>query len=204
MLVCAATHSLELPWKPVANWMAQMFVDFEPGIHYPQIQMQSAMSGGAVIRMYNPVTQARALDPQGEFVRRWVPELAHVSPFWIFEPWQMTPNLRQAAGWTIDEDYPKPLVDFTQTHRATRQAITEIRATCQLVPARGFHERNVRDRQARSDSEQISGTQAHATQKSTASTLPDLNRKTVRTAAGTRRRQSRTKEVDTSVQPTLF
>ena len=147
MLVCAATHSLELPWQPVADWMAQMFVDFEPGIHYPQIQLQSAMSGGSVVRMYNPVTQATTLDPEGVFVRRWVPELANVSQYWIFEPWKMTDGLRERAGLAGPLQYPLPMVDFNQTHRAAKAAITEIRAEHDLVPAPRFHERRSKSRQ---------------------------------------------------------
>lgn len=141
MLVSAATHSLSLPWEPVADWLAEQFVDFEPGIHYSQIQMQSAMSGVTVLRMYNPVTQAMTLDPKGDFVRRWVPELANVSNFWIFEPWKMTPNLRQQAGWTRAFYYPSPLVDFEASHRETKAAITELRAAHQLEAAQGFVER---------------------------------------------------------------
>lgn len=156
MLVSAATHSLSLPWKPVADWLAQQFVDFEPGIHYSQIQMQSAMSGVTVLRMYNPVTQAMRLDPQGDFVRRWVPELANVSNFWIFEPWKMTPNLRQQAGWTQAFSYPVPLVDFEVSHRETKAAITELRAAHPMGAAQAFVERNTRQTSTQAASRQAS------------------------------------------------
>ena len=203
MLVCAATHSLELPWQPVSHWMAQMFVDFEPGIHYPQVQLQSAMSGGSVLRMYNPVIQASRLDPQGEFVRRWVPELAHVSQFWIFEPWKMTPNLREAAGWTQEKSYLEPLVDFAQTHRATKQAITEIRSAHQLVPVRRFHERTARVHEP-SRREQLSPSQAQAPQNLSTQTLSDRPGATTARVSRTRRSQPKATKVDMSIQPTLF
>lgn len=203
MLVCAATHSLELPWKPVSSWMAQMFVDFEPGIHYPQVQLQSAMSGGPVLRMYNPVTQASTLDPEGEFVRRWVPELAYVSQFWIFEPWKMTGNLREAAGWMKGQGYPEPLVDFAQTHRATKQAITDIRSVHQPVPARRFHERTALGRES-PRRVQLSVSQTQVPQNTSAQSLSDKSVAIPATSSARRRRQPRKIKVDQSIQPTLF
>jgi len=129
MLVSAATYSLSLPWQPVADFLARAFVDFEPGIHYPQIQMQSGMMGNTVLRIYNPVSQAVDLDVDGHFVRRWVPELRQVTQTWIFEPWKMTPNLQEQAGWTKDYYYPKPLVDFKRVHQEAKSAVTGIRAS---------------------------------------------------------------------------
>ena len=131
MLVSSATYSLSLPWQPVARWLAQLFVDYEPGIHYPQVQMQSGANGAAVLRMYNPVTQATELDPQGRFVRQWVPELRQVSDAWIFEPWKMTPVLRLHAGWSPEAGYPCPLVDFVAVHRAAKAEMTALRAELQ-------------------------------------------------------------------------
>ena len=146
MLVSAATYSLSLPWRPVADWLAGLFVDFEPGIHYPQIQMQSGTAGGTVLRVYNPVTQATTLDAEGHFVKRWMPELRNVSQAWIFEPWKMTLNLRQQAGWTQDSFYPCPLVDFERVHKDAKAEITALRAAHQLTPAGGFKKRNTNHR----------------------------------------------------------
>jgi len=78
--------------------------------------------------MYNPVTQATELDPDGRFVRQWVPELRQVSLSWIFEPWKMTPSLRQHVGWTPEADYPCPLVDFVAVHRAAKAEMTALRS----------------------------------------------------------------------------
>jgi deoxyribodipyrimidine photo-lyase len=135
MLVSVATYSLSLPWQPVASWLAQQFVDFEPGIHYPQIQMQSGLSDQQVLRIYNPITQAFNLDEAGDFVRRWVPELAQVSTNWIFEPWKMPANIQAQVGWTRDYFYPAPLVDFEFAHRLAKQEITHLRAQHSLPPA---------------------------------------------------------------------
>lgn len=134
MLVSSATYSLSLPWQPVADYLARLFVDFEPGIHYSQIQMQSGMMGNTVLRIYNPVSQALDLDVDGHFVRKWIPELRKVSQTWIYEPWKMTPNLQEQAGWTKDYYYPKPLVDYKRTHQEAKAAITELRAVRKSNP----------------------------------------------------------------------
>jgi deoxyribodipyrimidine photo-lyase len=144
MLVTIATHTLSLPWRPVADWLAQLFVDFEPGIHYTQIQMHSSMAASPVLRLYNPVTQARELDPHGQFVRRWVPELQGVPDDWITMPWAMPATARERCGLVGTADYPAPLVDFEQVHRSVKAEITALRSSLCLQPAPGFNERQRR------------------------------------------------------------
>jgi deoxyribodipyrimidine photo-lyase len=126
MLVSVACYTLKLPWQPVSDYLARLFVDFEPGIHYPQIQMQSGTTGQQVLRIYNPVKQAQDLDPAGIFVRRWLPELAQVSNVWIFEPWRMPAEMKFRSG---AHDYPLPLVDFTLSHRQAKDEISLLRSS---------------------------------------------------------------------------
>ncbi len=132
MLVSVACYSLKLPWQPVAEWLAKLFIDYEPGIHYPQVQMQSGTNGNQVLRIYNPLSQAQNLDPQGEFIRKWVQELAEVPTTWIFAPEQMPEELRRRYGC---EHYPKPLVDFTWVHREAKAEITALRLSAQGAQA---------------------------------------------------------------------
>ena len=141
MLVTVGTHTLGLPWRPVADWLAQLFVDFEPGIHYPQIQMHSSMAASPVLRLYNPVTQARELDSKGDFVRCWVPELQQVPDSWIFLPWSMPTPARLRYGLVDGADYPLPLVQFEQAHRCVKADIAALRSSLDLQPAQGFKER---------------------------------------------------------------
>ena len=139
----AADQSAKPPADPseVADWLAHLFVDFEPGIHYTQIQMHSSMAASPVLRLYNPVTQAQELDPQGDFVRRWVPELRAVSNSWIFLPWALPAVSRKRYGLVGDADYPVPLVDFEAVHRQVKADIAALRNASQLQAAKGFNEK---------------------------------------------------------------
>ncbi|MBV8622147.1 MAG: deoxyribodipyrimidine photolyase, partial [Herbaspirillum sp.] len=74
MLVSFAAYHLWLHWRAPGLFLARQFLDFEPGIHWSQMQMQSGTTGINTLRIYSPAKQARDHDPLGEYVRRWVPE----------------------------------------------------------------------------------------------------------------------------------
>jgi deoxyribodipyrimidine photo-lyase len=123
MLVSFASYQLWMHWRDPALHLARLFLDYEPGIHYPQVQMQSGTTGINTVRIYNPVKQARDQDPDGTFVRRWVPELARVPAPWIFEPWTMSSEVQRQAGCVIGRDYPAPLVDNPEAMREARERV---------------------------------------------------------------------------------
>lgn len=127
MLVSFASYHLWLDWHSFKDWLARQFVDYEPGIHISQIQMQSGLTGINTLRIYNPIKQGQDHDPDGVFIRRWVPELRLVGDEQIHEPWKM-PELKQMeAKCKLGKDYPLPIVDHTEAVRHARSQFAELR-----------------------------------------------------------------------------
>lgn len=123
MLVSFASYHLWLDWRPTSRYLARHFLDYEPGIHYPQFQMQSGVTGINAVRIYSPAKQLTDHDPSGDFVRRYVPELANVPTEYLAEPHKMTRDEQLKAGCRIGATYPKPLVDHKTAVAAAKRRI---------------------------------------------------------------------------------
>ena len=111
MLASFLTHHLWQPWRPGAIHLARQFLDFEPGIHYSQFQMQAGTLGVNTIRIYNPVKQSLDHDPEGVFIKRWLLELKNVPARLIHEPWRMSALEQSMYECVIGDDYPKPIIE---------------------------------------------------------------------------------------------
>lgn len=125
MLVSVAAYPLWLHWREVGLWLAQQFVDYEPGIHWSQMQMQAGTTGINTTRVYNPIKQAQDHDPHGHFVRTWLPALRRVPGSWLFEPWRMPAYVQARCGVIVGRDIPLPMVDL---EAATREAKARLHA----------------------------------------------------------------------------
>jgi len=129
MVMSVASYHLWLHWRPTAIHLARCFLDFEPGIHFSQAQMQSGTTGINTVRIYNPTLQALEQDPQGVFIRRWVPELAAVPDAFLAEPWRMMRSQQEASRCVIGVDYPAPRVEARLAVQEAKARIARIRSS---------------------------------------------------------------------------
>jgi deoxyribodipyrimidine photo-lyase len=129
MVQAIASYHLALDWQASGTRLARLFTDYEPGIHWPQVQMQSGQTGINIPRIYNPVKQGLDQDPDGVFTRRWVPELAQVPPVFLQEPWRMDINAQRRAGCILGVDYPTRIVDHETAAREARARLSDVRKT---------------------------------------------------------------------------
>lgn len=111
MLQSVAAYTLWLPWQRTGLHLARLFIDYEPGIHWSQIHMQSGVTGINSVRAYSVLKQSLDHDMDGDFIRRWVPELAMVPTPYIHEPWTMSEAMQATVGVQIGTTYPTPIVD---------------------------------------------------------------------------------------------
>ena len=123
MLVSMLCHHLAVDWREGVSHLASYFLDFEPGIHYSQFQMQAGVTGINTIRIYNPVKQGEEKDSDGEFVKHWLPELAEVPAPLIHSPWQLSSMDQLLYGVELGKDYPLPIVDLKQSYKEAQQLL---------------------------------------------------------------------------------
>lgn len=122
MLMAVAAYHLWLDWRAPGLHLARMFTDYEPGIHWSQVQMQSGTTGINTVRIYNPVKQGFDQDPTGTFIRNWLPELAQIPDQHLHEPWTA-----DNAAAVIGRRYPERIFDHMAAAKAARDKIWAVR-----------------------------------------------------------------------------
>ena len=133
MLMSFASNHLWLHWRPTAVHLARNFLDFEPGIHFSQCQMQSGTTGINTIRIYSPAKQVIDHDPTGVFIRQYVPELAHIPNEYLPEPHRMPLDVQSRVGCIVGRDYPFPIVEHRIAYKLAQEKIFAIRQTVAAI-----------------------------------------------------------------------
>jgi len=127
MLVSFFTHILWQPWQASSQHLSRLFLDFEPGIHFPQLQMNSGETGINTLRIYSPIKNSLEHDKDAVFIKKWVPELARLATPFIHEPYLMTPLDEQFNGFKLGKDYPNTIIDIKSARKRASDVLWKMK-----------------------------------------------------------------------------
>ena len=120
---------LLVPWQDGAAWFLDTLVDADLANNTMGWQWTAGCGVDAApyFRVFNPIVQGEKFDPDGEYVRRWVPELRGLPAEWIHKPWEAPPLVLAAANVKLGETYPEPIVDHAEARAAALAAFEDMR-----------------------------------------------------------------------------
>ncbi len=125
------TKDLLIDWREGARWFWDTLVDADLANNTMGWQWTAGSGADAApyFRIFNPVRQGEKFDPNGDYVRQWVPELASLPKKWIHATWEAPDEVLADAGVELGEDYPRPIVDHGEAREAALAAYEEIKGT---------------------------------------------------------------------------
>jgi deoxyribodipyrimidine photo-lyase len=120
---------LLIDWREGERWFWDTLVDADPANNALNWQWIAGSGPDAqpFHRIFNPVIQAEKFDPEGAYVRRWVPELAALPDAFLHRPWEAPADVLGAAGVRLGESYPRPIVDHAQARARALEAFASLR-----------------------------------------------------------------------------
>ncbi len=125
---------LLIPWQEGAKWFWDTLVDADLANNTLGWQWTAGCGADAApyFRIFNPVSQGENYDPDGDYVRKWVPELARMPRKWIQKPWQAPALVLERAGVRLGQDYPAPIVDHAEARKRALEGYEQIKASTAL------------------------------------------------------------------------
>ena len=132
MITSFFCHHLFQPFTAFSKWLAQQFLDFEPGIHYGQLQMQAGLTGINTIRIYNPTKNAQEHDSEAIFIKHYLPELRQLPNALAITPWAMTAMEASLYNFNYGSDYPERIVDIGETRPLALKTLYAYRKTAEV------------------------------------------------------------------------
>lgn len=123
--------NIRAPWQAGAHWFWDTLLDADLANNTLGWQWAAGCGADAApyFRIFNPVRQGEKFDPQGEYVRRWVPELARMPAKWIHQPWEAPARVLTEAGVMLEDTYPRPLVDLAASRKEALAALQALNDT---------------------------------------------------------------------------
>ena len=123
LVVSYAVFGLDINWRDLGRFLAITFLDYEPGIHWSQIQMQSGVTGINTIRVYSPHKQILDQDPDCIFIQKWIPELRELTPD------QIKNYTKESLNILTSGKYPDPIINFKEVSKINKAKTYSIRSS---------------------------------------------------------------------------
>jgi deoxyribodipyrimidine photo-lyase len=111
--------NLLIDWREGEKWFWEYLYDADLAANSASWQWVagSGFDAAPYFRIFNPILQGKRFDPEGDYVRQYVPELANLPIKYLFTPWETPQDVLEQSGVSLDTNYPRPIVDLSQSRK---------------------------------------------------------------------------------------